>query len=246
MDLVTALISFAAGYLLGGISFTRLVSRLVNADASITDVEIPLEGMDDTYKMEAMGASTAAMVHGPKVGCTIGLLDMLKVFIPTLVFRLLYPEQPYMLICATAGVIGHDWPIYHKFKGGRGISAVYGGLFAVDWLSGIIASSLGMIFGMAILKDFMYAYFAGLWFLIPVIWILSGDPLYILYAFVLNLLFTLAMIPDIKQIIRIRKKRGGKGSMDHMMDMVPMGRSMKKLGEKLHLSRKESVPAEEE
>ena len=247
MNALTAVLSFVIGYLAGGISFTRLVSRLVNADNSITDVEIPMEGTDETYKMEAMGASTAAMVHGPKVGCTIGLLDMLKVFVPTLIFRLLYPDQPYMLICAVAGVIGHDWPIYHKFKGGRGISAVYGGLFAVDWLSAIISSSLGMFFGMVILKDFMFAYFAGLWFLIPVIWFVSRDPIYILYAVAMNILFTLAMVPDIRQIIRLRKKLGGKGSMDNMMNMVPMGRSMKKLGEKLRLVKKQPTqPAEDE
>jgi glycerol-3-phosphate acyltransferase PlsY len=53
------------------------------------------------------------MKMGPKVGCTIGLLDILKVTLPVLVFRLLYPDQYYFLIVAIAGMVGHNWPVFH-------------------------------------------------------------------------------------------------------------------------------------
>jgi len=48
------------------------------------------------------------------------VLDMLKITIPTLVFKHVYPDTPYFLITAATGMIGHVWPLYHGFKGGRG------------------------------------------------------------------------------------------------------------------------------
>jgi len=43
---------------------------------------------------------------------------MAKVAIPTLVFKLLYPQDPYLLIAAAAGMVGHIWPVFNRFKGG--------------------------------------------------------------------------------------------------------------------------------
>jgi glycerol-3-phosphate acyltransferase PlsY len=225
------------GYLCGSISFSRIISRLVNPKADIDHVEFPIEGSDEKFPMEAMGATTAAMVLGPKVGCTIGLLDMLKAFIPTLIVRLLWPEQTYFLLTAIMAMVGHNWPVFHRFQGGRGISAAYGGLFAVDWLGAIVTSSVGMLVGMAVFKDMVISYLGGLWLIIPWMWLTTFSLPHIGYAIALNILFTIAMIPEIRKIIEFRRKLGTKGSLEGMMTITPMGRMMMKLGQKLRLMK---------
>ncbi len=36
-----------------------------------------------------------------------------------------------------AGMIGHDWPVFNGFKGGRGVSSVYGALLVIDWIGAL-------------------------------------------------------------------------------------------------------------
>ena len=236
MELPIVLAAVILPYLIGAISFARIVSRLVAPETDITDAEMTLPGTDVKMRMQAMGANTVSMKLGPKVGCTIGILDILKGFLPTLAFRLLYPEQPYFLIAAVCAMIGHCWPIYYRFKGGRGVSTYYGGLFAFDWLGAIVTSSVGMILGMAVLKDMLVAYLAGLWLIIPWMWWTKSEPAYLIYAVAVNVIFILAMLPEIREVLSIRRQYG-KEDMSVAMSQFPMGRSMLRIMEKLGLKR---------
>jgi acyl phosphate:glycerol-3-phosphate acyltransferase len=237
MDSLIVLLTALAGYILGSLSFSRIITKIVAPKLDLSAVEVPIEGMDATYRFSAMSATTVSVKLGPRIGCAIGLLDMLKAFIPVLAVRLLFPEQPYFLITALAAVAGHNWPVFHRFVGGRGVSPAYGGLFAVDWLGAIISSGLGMTLGMVVFKDLVISYLGGLWLLIPWMWLRHHRLDYVIYAVLLNVLFTVAMIPEIREIIRLRKQRGGKGELSSMMNMMPMGKMMLKIGQKLKIMK---------
>jgi glycerol-3-phosphate acyltransferase PlsY len=239
-----AVLAALTGYLVGAISFSRIITRLVNPQADLSSVAIPVEGLDEKFKMTAMGGSTAGMVLGPRVGCLIGMLDMLKVAIPTLVFKIIFPEQPYFLIVAIAGMVGHDWPVYYGFKGGRGISAVYGGMLAIDWQGALVTSIGGMLIGMIVFHDFAIAYLSGLWLLIPWMWFRWHNFYYLAYAIIINLIFTLAMLPEIKEIIRLRRLLGSKGNMASMMEYSPMGKSMMNIARRLKIMKDPSPKQE--
>jgi glycerol-3-phosphate acyltransferase PlsY len=184
-----------------------------------------------------MGANTASIKYGSKVGCSIGLLDMLKVFIPTLAVRLLYPGESYYLVAATAGFIGHCWPIYYGFKGGRGISPFYGALFAIDPLGALVVASLGMFIGMVLFKELLVAYTGGVFLTIVWFAITSGWGPLLIYSLVINVLFIVALIPEIKMMREMRQKYG-KGDMRHSMSTFPMGQAMLKLMQSLKIQRK--------
>lgn len=143
MDAGFALGVALVAYLIGAVSFARLVSRLVAPSASITDVTLPVPGTEDRFKVTGIGANTAGTVLGRRVGCAIGILDMLKAIVPTAVLRVLYPDQPYYLIAATLVMVGHNWPIFHRFQGGRGFSVSYGGMLVVDPLGAVLSSLAG-------------------------------------------------------------------------------------------------------
>ena len=58
---------------------------------------------------------------------------MLKVAIPTWAIMNLFPEEPFYLVAAAAGVLGHIYPLYHGFKGGRGESPMIGAMIIINW-----------------------------------------------------------------------------------------------------------------
>jgi len=237
MDPIVFLMAAVISYLLGSISFARLIPRIVDPKADLSDVSLPVQNSEERMPMLAMGANTASIKYGPKVGCSIGLLDILKVFLPTLAARLLYPNETYYLVAATAGFIGHCWPLYYGFKGGRGISPFYGALFAIDPLGALVVATTGMLIGMILLKDLLVAYTGGV--LLTIVWfaITRGWGGHLIYSLIVSMLFIIAMIPELK-MIRDMNRKYGRGDMRNSMSTFPMGQAMLKLMEALKMKPK--------
>jgi glycerol-3-phosphate acyltransferase PlsY len=225
MDPIVALLAAAIGYLCGAISFARLVGRIVAPQEDLTQTEVTLESGDDKVVMSAVSATTVSMRLGSKFGFITVVLDMLKIAIPTLVVKLFYPEDFYFLITAATGMIGHIWPLYYRFRGGRGLSAVYGGMFAIDPIGVFVTSIAGMLLGLFVLRDMLVAYVGGLWLLIPWLWFRTHEVAYVIYAVAVNIIFVLAMLPEARQYVKLRRE--GKGEdLAEVMQTTGMGRGI--------------------
>jgi glycerol-3-phosphate acyltransferase PlsY len=234
MDPLLALLAAVVGYLCGSISFARLVSKIVAPQRDITRTEIDVQGSEEKMIMSAVSATTVSMHISPKFGFLTVVMDMLKIAVPTLVIKRLAPGGSYFLIAATTGMLGHIWPLYHGFKGGRGLSAVYGGMFAIDWI-GVFATSLGgMILGLFVVRDFLVAYMAGMWLIIPWLWFRTHDVGHLVYAIAVNIILALGMIPEMKQYIKFRRE--GKGEdLSEVMQLTGMGRGIYKMANRFGL-----------
>ncbi len=245
MDILTAVIILLVSYLLGSISFGRILLRILKPDDDLEDVSINVEGWDEPRKLSSVGGNTVSMKLGAKGGCAVGLLDILKAFVPTLVVRLLYPGEAYMFVAALGAFCGHNWPIYHRFKGGRGISPFYGGLFAIDPIGAVVVAFSSLLIGLALLKQMLIAYAGGVVLLIP--WFLitkfNNDLFvyYMVYVVLMNVLFIVAMLPEVKESREMRKKYGNIDMMK-AMEAFPMGQQMLKLMKILRIKR--DVPEE--
>lgn len=237
MDPILLFLAAIVGYLLGSISFARLIPRFIDPKADISDVSLPVQDSEERMPMLAMGANTASIKYGPKVGCSAGLLDILKVFLPTLVVRLIYPGESYYLVAATAGFIGHCWPVYYGFKGGRGISPFYGGMLAIDPVGALVVASTSMFIGMVVLKELLFAYTGGVFLTIVWFALTRGWGPHLIYALVISGLFLIALIPEIKMVREMYQKYG-KGDMRNSMSTFPMGQAMLKLMNALKIQRK--------
>ena len=84
------------------------------------------------------GSTNALRVMGVRAGALVFMGDFLKTVIPCFLVRILFasrPEYVYVLILyAGFGVIlGHNFPFYLNFKGGKGIAATAGIMFSLDW-----------------------------------------------------------------------------------------------------------------
>ena len=97
--------------------------------------------------------ATNVLRHGGKKAAIITLLgDMLKGLIPVLVVSQLqvYQLQTDTLIIALVGLfalLGHIFPVYYGFKGGKGVATYYGVILGMNWLVGLIALAIWL--GMA-------------------------------------------------------------------------------------------------
>ncbi len=122
-------------YLIGAIPFSLIIAR-------IHGVDVRKVGSGN------VGATNVLRSVGKSAGITALLLDMLKGFLPTFFFPVLCmsfsdtaPETGLKIICAVSSICGHVWPVYLKFKGGKGIATSAGALIALApaaVLSGLI------------------------------------------------------------------------------------------------------------
>lgn len=123
--LLKIVICVLVGYLCGNISNGYLVGKLHHID--IRD-----------YGSGNAGATNALRALGKKAGLLVFLGDFLKVYIPAiLVHYVLFAGEDYAsLLCEItgfAGVLGHNYPFWLHFKGGKGISSTGGAMIATDW-----------------------------------------------------------------------------------------------------------------
>ncbi|MDJ0954646.1 MAG: glycerol-3-phosphate acyltransferase [Acidimicrobiia bacterium] len=192
-----------AGYLIGSISFARLVGRRVVPDADLGSTDLDLPG-GATIEYSGVSATSIGARTGPKWGMVVGVGDMAKAFVPTLVVRLIWPDESYHLVVAVAVMLGHNYPVFYKFKGGRGQSPLYGGLLAVDWLALPVTTAIGVVVGLFLLRDMLVAYSLGQWLLIPWFALRAGPP-EVAYAVAINLLYTVASVPEFRSYWRMRR-----------------------------------------
>lgn len=208
-------------YLLGSISFARIIARLKAPKADLNNVIITDPNSGESMTLKTVGATTASVIVGPKLGWVIVMLDILKGAIPALIFRLLFPETIYFMIIGIAVIIGHIWPIYYRFHGGGGLAATLGVLLVLNPLVTLLSVLIATIFGMFIIHETVFCFIGGPW--IFLIWnsIIMKDWTIIILNLIINMLLILAIMPD---IITALKKNKGKIEISIGMDVVPLAK----------------------
>jgi acyl phosphate:glycerol-3-phosphate acyltransferase len=219
-----ALLAVVAGYLLGSISFARIIAHLVAPTADISHVVEPVPRSSDVFQTDSVSA-TAVRIHvGTRYGCLTAILDMVKVALPTLVLRLWQPEQPYYLIVAAAGLVGHNWPIYHRFQGGRGESSIYGALLVIDPLGVVVTNAVGALLGV-VLGQLLVLRWAGMVLMIPWLWLRIGEWAPVLYMVFANAVYWVAMSPELRQFFQLLGK-GTDPSQEELAEFLGMGKRL--------------------
>ncbi|MGD2175402.1 MAG: glycerol-3-phosphate 1-O-acyltransferase PlsY [Candidatus Brocadiaceae bacterium] len=159
----------AIAYLYGAVPFGFLAARLIKG------VDIRTTGSGN------IGATNAARVLGFRFFPFILLLDLSKGLLPTLAAALLVPEgtwDPHPLAVGTglAAILGHVFPVYLGFKGGKGV-ATSTGVFLVlaPWQVLIAAAVWGTMF--ALWRYVSLASISAAVALPAAVWLMHSDPL---------------------------------------------------------------------
>ena len=92
-----------------------------------------------------IGATNALRTGNKLVGYSTLILDIVKAVIPVIYVKMNYPELIY--IASLCAFLGHVFPIWLKFKGGKGVATYVGILFSINILLGLIfVVSWGFVF----------------------------------------------------------------------------------------------------
>ena len=122
-----------ASYLMGSIPFGLILTKIfLNKD--IRDI-----GSGN------IGATNALRTGNKLIGYSTLILDIAKAIIPVIFVKINYPDLIY--IASLCAFLGHVFPIWLKFKGGKGVATYVGILFSINLLLGIVfTASWGIIF----------------------------------------------------------------------------------------------------
>ena len=88
-----------------------------------------------------VGATNVLRTGKKSLAVAVLALDMLKGFLPITIFLHYYQldyASPYIFFIGSISIIGHIFPVWLKFKGGKGVATYIGFIFGVDYLLGVI------------------------------------------------------------------------------------------------------------
>lgn len=103
-----------------------------------------------------LGASNAVILLGWKAGILVGAHDIGKAILAVYLAKWLLPGYEYAAVAAGVScVLGHIFPFYLKFKGGKGFASYVGMIFALDWR--VALAIIAMIFVVTLITDYIVA-----------------------------------------------------------------------------------------
>jgi len=132
-DLLNHLIFSTLAYLVGSFSTAIITCRLMGLkDPRTTGSGNP-------------GATNVLRSGGKKAAIITLIGDMLKGLIPVLIAVQMQMQMSVVALTALFALLGHVFPVYYGFKGGKGVATYYGAILAIDWQAGLIALMIWLI-----------------------------------------------------------------------------------------------------
>lgn len=133
-----------ASYFLGAIPFGLVIGKLAGKD-------VRTEGSKN------IGATNVSRLLGKKLGLLTLVCDCLKAYLPMLLAAHIFKESSnrdiIVSLCGVMAVLGHMFPVYLRFKGGKGVATGLGVFLYLSPLAILI--SLGVFVGAVALSGFV-------------------------------------------------------------------------------------------
>ncbi|MDX1776466.1 MAG: glycerol-3-phosphate 1-O-acyltransferase PlsY [Desulfobulbales bacterium] len=184
-------------YLVGSIPTGLILSRA-------TGVDIRKEGSGN------IGATNVTRLLGKKLGLITLLGDVLKAVLPMLAAHWFFlrsgmAANPHEMdlavsLCGGAAFLGHIFPIYLKFKGGKGVATALGVFIILEPLAVLISLVIFIaavyLSGFVALGSLLVSALMTLW-----IWLFGGSPNHVFLAFFIGVLIWIKHSDNIKRLL---------------------------------------------
>ena len=205
------LLATIAAYLVGSLSFAVIVSRVM--------------GLNDprTFGSKNPGA-TNVLRSGSKTAAIVTLLlDALKGWLPVMLVK--WFGQPYGLgdgtvaMVGLAAFLGHLFPVFIRFAGGKGVATALGVLLATNWILGVATLVTWLIiavfFRYSSLASLVAAVFAPVYYLMGdgVVW--AADRSIVLCTAIMSLLLIWRHAENIGRLAKGKESKLGKKKHHH-------------------------------
>ena len=184
-----AIFAILIGYALGCIQPAYFLSKVVGK------MDIREQGSGNA------GASNVTAIMGWKYGFIVGLIDILKGIFAVLVVKWIYPGSPDLAyLSGIMAILGHIFPFYMKFRGGKGVATLVGMMFGLNWKLGILFVLLVAL--PALLADYIVVGSFTAFIALPIVtYILSYPIVFTLMSICLTILCFYLHRANIQRII---------------------------------------------
>ncbi|AMO24018.1 glycerol-3-phosphate 1-O-acyltransferase PlsY [Ramlibacter solisilvae] len=162
MQALYPILAAIAAYLLGSLAFAVIVSKVM--------------GLSDprTFGSKNPGA-TNVLRSGSKAAAIVTLLlDAFKGLVPVLLVKFFGPpyglQEGTLAMVGLAAFLGHLYPVFFRFQGGKGVATFIGVVFGIDWVLGLATAASWLIiaffFRYSSLASLVAAAFAPMYYLL--------------------------------------------------------------------------------
>ncbi|MFC4777546.1 glycerol-3-phosphate 1-O-acyltransferase PlsY [Paenibacillus sp. GCM10023252] len=129
-----AIAAVILSYLLGSVSFSIMAAKLVKG------IDIRQHGSGNA------GATNTLRVLGKGPGIIVFLLDIGKGIAAVLLGAALSGQSDWVpVLCGLAAIVGHNWPIWYRFKGGKGVATTVGVMATLAFIPALIAGIITIL-----------------------------------------------------------------------------------------------------
>jgi len=181
-------------YLIGSFPTAYVVARITKG------IDIRSAGSGN------VGATNVHRVVGRSWGIFVGVIDMLKGSLAILVTGASAITAPWLLsLAGLAAVIGHNYPVWLKFKGGKGVATTYGVMFFLYPYESFAVTLLGAAVWYAMKKTTHYVALASMTSLLMIplfFWMLDAQNPFILVSLLLTVLSICRHSSNIDRLMR--------------------------------------------
>ena len=171
------LLLITAGYLLGSLSSAIIVCRLLGLP------DPRGEGSGNP------GATNVLRIGGKKAAAITLIGDMLKGLIPVLIAKLLGADLTIQAAVAVAAFLGHLYPLFFGFRGGKGVATAIGVLLGLHWPVGLLTIATWLVIAKVFKVSSLAALLAILVTPLYIWWLIPNKSLMIAMLFMGTLLF---------------------------------------------------------
>jgi glycerol-3-phosphate acyltransferase PlsY len=182
------ILSIIIGYLLGSIPTAYIVSR-VRKGIDIRDIG-----------SRNMGAANVMREIGTHEGVFVGLFDVAKGAGAVLVAQALNVSELWVFGAGFAALVGHNFPVFAGFRGGRGSAAIVG-IFLVLAPKAMLVTLAVVAIPFFTTRKFMAAMLIGFGLLPLFAWLFEGSLSLVRYALAIDLFMLIRNLPDLKQVL---------------------------------------------
>jgi glycerol-3-phosphate acyltransferase PlsY len=186
--MLLGILSIIIGYLLGSIPTAYIVSRMRKG------VDIRNVGSGN------MGAANVMRQIGAHEGIFVGLIDVAKGAGAILIAQTLNISEPWVFGTGFGALVGHNFPVFAGFRGGRG-SATIIGVFLVLAPKAILVTLVVVAIPFFTSRKFTGALFIGFGLLPLFAWLFEGSLTLVRYALLIDLFMLVRNLSGIKQVL---------------------------------------------
>ena len=179
---------FIISYLLGNVNAAYIYGRVTK------NTDIRQHGSGNA------GTTNALRVMGKKAAIIVFICDFLKGFFAVLLAKLLSGGAYAEAIATLAVIIGHNWPIFLKFKGGKGIAALIGAYSIIAPIYLLIALAIAILI-ICFTKLVSLASLCGIYSIVIMIIIFQGFDINFVLTLLIAIISTYQHLANIKRII---------------------------------------------